>query len=130
MMRGGQAEITGWYVTEDGEHLGNFDLVLPETTTRRNPSSAEWPHFGPPRQIRPRFPRLTRKDYQRLLKHAVEWIGAADMPGDTLRLSVGNVHSLPDLGGGTAVEFRSDPLRRGVYYDLSASVLRRRAAAR
>lgn len=110
-------EITGWSVTEDGEPIGFFDLVR---SHRPNPS----------RPVQPRMPRLTRGDYRALRAHATDWIGAADAPGDPIRLSVGMSESIPDLGGGTYVDFRSDPLRRGLTYYLSPATLKRRAAAK
>jgi hypothetical protein len=110
-------EITGWSVTEDGEPIGFFDLVR---SHRPNPS----------RPAQPRMPRLTRADYRALLAHATDWIGATDNPGDPITLSVGKSYSVPDLVGGTQVEFRSDAFYRGFYYPLSAATLKRRAAAK
>ena len=118
-------EITGWYVTDDGEAMGYFDLVRPQ---RQNPSKRGWQWFDP--LPMPPQPRLTRDDYRRLHEHAVEWIGAHDNPGDPMRLSVGVVYAVPDLVGGTQVDFRYDPKRKGLYYSLSAATLKRRAAAK
>lgn len=118
-------EITGWFVTEDGEALGEFDLVSEQ---RQNPSKRGWRWFHP--LPRPPQPRLTRGDYRRLYEHAVEWIGAHESPGDPMRLSVGMVYAAPDLVGGTQVDFRSDPKRHGLYYPFSAATLKRRAAAK
>lgn len=118
-------EITGWSVTMDGEPLGYFDIVWSQ---RPNPAKPVWRPGA--RMADPRMPRLTRADYRALLAHATEWIGATDDPGDPITLSVGKSYTVPDLMGGTHVEFRSDPFYRGFYYPLSAATLKRRAAVK
>lgn len=119
-------EITGWSVTEDGEPLGFFDLVRLQ---RPNPSRRRAP-VDLSRPAQPQPPRLTRADYRALLAHATEWINASDAPGDPITLSVGRSYTVPDLVGGTQVEFRSDAFYRGFYYPFSAATLKRRAAAK
>lgn len=118
------------YVGDAAEFVAELNRAAKSTAEvpRANPAKRGSRWFSPLPKV-PQ-PRLTREDYRRLHEHAVDWIGAHDAPGDPMRLSVGMVYTVPDLAGGTDVDFRSDPMRRGIFYSFSADVLKRRAAAR
>lgn len=96
---------------------------------RSNPGSARWFHGGDHRT--PPMPRLTPRDYRRLRAHAMACIGAAaEDAGKSFRLSAGNVFAAPDGAGGADLWFPEDLRRSEVYYSISASTLKRRAAAK
>lgn len=113
-----------------GEALAVVKELNRAAEPRENPGVARrsrWFDGGPDRV--PPMPRLSRQDYRRLLAHAKRGARVHTDTGDDIKLSVGSVFAAPDGEGGTRLWFSADPRRSGVYYELSASTLKRRATA-